>query len=77
MCMCSWQHFLLQRQCPDQHFVLKLGVSVPAHAASLIVLQHTPLDGCRVMGNELVLQGFGACQGFIVSILAPRTNGCT
>lgn len=69
--------FSVAKQCPDQRFVLKLGVSMPAPAASLIVLQHTPLDGCRVMGNELVLQGFGACQSFIASILTPRTNGCT
>lgn len=75
--MCSWQHVLLQKQCSDQHFVLKLGVSMPAHAASLIVLQHAPLDGCRVMGKELVLQRFGACQGFIASILTPRTNSRT
>lgn len=30
---------------------------MPTRVPSLIVLQHTPLDGCRVMGNELVLQG--------------------
>lgn len=32
-------------------------VPMPTHAPSLIVLQPTHSDGCRVMGNELVLQG--------------------
>lgn len=48
---CSWQHFLLLKQCPDQHFGLKLGVSMPAHASSLIVSQHPALRWMRRNGQ--------------------------